>query len=146
GPTVPAFSPAEPAGEPNQEEGITNMRGIRRLAVASATVALSAGLLLTPTASADAQPSSINDCGQGWMCLWTGKNFSGRKMQYRDAGRWQNLPAQAFSYYDNRGDDAAVAPGSGGSGGKTCVDGHSRNSYAHSGVKSVYLAHTGDNC
>ena len=88
----------------------------------------------------------ISICPSGWMCLWTGADFSGRMMQYRDPGRWQNLPAQAFSYYDNRGDDAAVAPGSGGSGGKTCVDGHSRNSYAHSGVKSVYLAHTGDNC
>jgi hypothetical protein len=124
------------------------MPRLKGIAIASASTALGAALLLAPTAAAQSGPTtmSINDCPSGAMCLWTGANFSGRMLQYYDTGRWQNLPAQAFSYYDNRGDDAAVAPGSGGSGGKTCVDGHSRNSYAQSGVKSVYLAHTGGNC
>lgn len=124
------------------------MRVFKRITVAATAFALG-GLLAfgSPAwAASTATPASINDCPSGWMCLWTGHNFTGRMLQYHDTGRWQNLPAQAFSYYDNRGDDAAVAPGSGGSGGKTCVDGHSRNSYAHSGVKSVYLAHTGNNC
>ncbi|MFI0816021.1 peptidase inhibitor family I36 protein [Streptomyces sp. NPDC021098] len=117
------------------------------IAIATTLVAFGGGLLAAPGAmAAQKAPTSINDCPSGAMCLWTGKNFSGRMLQYRDTGYWQNLPAQALSYYDNRGDDAAVAPGSGGSGGKTCVDGKSRNSYAHSGVKSVYLAHTGNNC
>jgi hypothetical protein len=118
----------------------------KSVAIASAAAALGLGLLVAPSAAAQSTPQSINDCPSGAMCLWTGANFQGRMLQYYDTGRWQNLPAQAFSYYDNRGDDAAVAPGSGGSGGKACVDGHSRNSYAHSGVKSVYLAHTGNNC
>ena len=126
-----------------KEHGVPSV--LRRAAVGTA-VALAAGLPAAPCASAHIRPASINDCEAGWMCLWTGRDFTGRKMQYEDTGRWQNLPAQALSYYDNRGDGAAVAPGSGGTGGKTCVDGHSRNTYAHSGVKSVYLARTGSNC
>ncbi|MGY1961783.1 peptidase inhibitor family I36 protein [Nocardia gipuzkoensis] len=124
------------------------MRTFERVTVVAAALAVSAGLAFAPSASAAPQPAltSISDCPSGWMCLWTGRDFTGRMMQYRDTGYWQNLPAQAFSYYDNRGDDAAVAPGSGGSGGKACVDGRSRNSFAHSGVKSVYLANTGNDC
>lgn len=127
------------------------MFGMKALSLTAA--ALAAGVFVIP-GTANAQPDSpgtgstrgINDCPSGWMCFWTGANFGGRMMKFHDEGRWQNLPAQAFSFYNNRGHDAATAPGSGGTGGKTCVDGHFRNSYAHSGVKSVYLAHTGKNC
>ncbi|WP_067664013.1 peptidase inhibitor family I36 protein [Nocardia miyunensis] len=124
------------------------MHAFKRTIVTAAALALGGGLAFAPMASATPTPAhtSINDCPSGYMCLWTGHDFTGRMMQYQDTGRWQDLPAQAFSYFDNRGDDAAVSPVSNHTSGKICVDGGSRNTYDHNGVKAVYLAHTGSNC
>ncbi|WP_249417108.1 peptidase inhibitor family I36 protein [Streptomyces sp. TS71-3] len=84
-------------------------------------------------------------CLGQFFCAWTGKNFTGEKMEISGAGHWHDLPAQAHSFYNhNGGDDAAVAPGTGGRGGKTCVDSQLSNS--STAIKSVYIAHTGGNC
>lgn len=118
------------------------MGGMRKIATIAAATAMSFGLLAVPAASA--QTTTAYNCPDGWMCLYSQTGGFGTPLQYQNPGYWQNLRFTARSVYNNRGNDAAVAVGSGGSGGSFCIpSGHKNGNIT---AKSVYLAYTDDNC
>lgn len=121
------------------------MIGIRKFTTIAAVGAMSLGLLTVPTASARTSTgTAAYDCPDGWMCLYSQTGGYGERLQYQNPGYWQNLRFTARSFYNNRGNDAAVAVGSGGSGGQFCVPSEHKN--GNTTAKSVYLAYTDGNC
>lgn len=88
------------------------------------------------------------------MCLWEHSNFQGRRLVFRDEGRWQNLGVYNFeqkasSDWNRRGDDAAIARWNNGGSPKLCISQYSKSSHLGSWndrVKSDYLARTSRNC
>ncbi|WP_066945057.1 peptidase inhibitor family I36 protein [Streptomyces lushanensis] len=117
---------------------------VTKLATVAAAITISAGLAI-PTASA--QPATISaydNCASGWICLYSQTGGFGEKLQFQDEGYWQNLRFTAKSVYNNRSHDAAIAVGTGGSGGSFCINSGLKNGNITG--KSVYLAFTGNNC
>ncbi|MEU1693756.1 peptidase inhibitor family I36 protein [Streptomyces hirsutus] len=120
------------------------MGGIRKIVTIAAATVMSLGLLTVPAASAQTRAAAAYDCPAGWICLYSQTGGFGEKLQYQNPGYWQNLRFTARSVYNNRDNDAAVAVGSGGSGGSFCIDSGHRN--GNITAKSVYLAYTDGNC
>jgi hypothetical protein len=77
--------------------------------------------------------ASFGDCPDGWVCLWTDSNYSGRMLQFQDRGSWQNLTAWSFndeasSWRNRTNDDAKLAQNLEGGGNQVCMQPNSSNS------------------
>lgn len=77
--------------------------------------------------------ASFGDCPDGWVCLWTDANYSGRMLQFQDRGNWQNLTAWSFndetsSWRNRTNDDAKLAQHLEGGGNQVCMQPNSSNS------------------
>jgi hypothetical protein len=77
--------------------------------------------------------ASFSDCPDGWVCLWTDANYSGRMLQFQDRGLWQNLTAWSFndetsSWRNRTNDDAKLAQHLDGGGNQVCMQPNSSNS------------------
>ncbi|GAB2606392.1 hypothetical protein GCM10027168_44080 [Streptomyces capparidis] len=119
------------------------LKKTRWAAVAAATTM--GVVLAVPAATAQtATIAAYDNCPSGWLCVYSQTGGFGEKLQFQDEGYWQNLRFTAKSVYNNRGHDAAIAIGTGGSGGAFCIDsGHQNGNITG---KSVYLARTDGNC
>lgn len=79
------------------------------------------------------QAASFASCADGWVCLWSGQNYSGSLLQLQDRGYWINLGNYFFndtaeSWRNRTNDDARVAAGTGGAGDMRCLGANSANS------------------
>jgi Peptidase inhibitor family I36 len=73
--------------------------------------------------SGDVEPNALSDCQSGWFCLWDGKNFTGRRLQFNHE-YWDNLTPYGFndktsSIYNRQssGDTAGLGENDAGTGG-----------------------------
>lgn len=42
-------------------------------------------------------PQAFADCPAGWLCLWHDKDYSGRMLEFKSVGYWQNLTNYGFN-------------------------------------------------
>ena len=69
---------------------------------------------------------SFGECPDGWVCLWSGTNYSGTMVKFQTRGVWINLGPLGFnddaeSWRNRTNDDARVAEGTGGAGDLRCL-------------------------
>ncbi|MBB1262231.1 peptidase inhibitor family I36 protein [Streptomyces alkaliterrae] len=142
----------------------------KRFAVAAATTSLvgglSAGLLAAPatavpsqlptesagmaTAGSAASAESVraaasSGCPRHTLCVFTGKNYGGRMLKFKDEGGWQNLDKYGAdekikSYHNRRNKGAKFSRWNGGGGTVWNISrgGMSRETGSMK-IKSVYL-------
>ncbi|GII96522.1 hypothetical protein [Sinosporangium siamense] len=155
--------PAQAAPTPTQCESDRKEAVAQQLAdkpggdvVDARTVAYENGnarvVLASPSSCSEITVQAMNDCPAGWACWWEDTYYpsTGRRLQFYDAGVWQNLRDWGLnswgSYYNRRGDDAAMKNVS--SSAASCYPQYSSISTS-GGLASwrwIYLANTSANC
>ena len=120
--------------------------GPRRLIPATCIAMLALAASLSPaTASTD----SLSQCPSGYMCVWSGTNYSGTMQKFSATGSYKAITLSSIqSAYNHRSYRSYVHEQSDGSGVFACFNPGNRNSNLSGwleNAEAVYLS-TATNC
>ncbi|WP_456695897.1 peptidase inhibitor family I36 protein [Aeromicrobium sp. P5_D10] len=112
-----------------------------RFITSAATIIAVTGINLAVSTPAEA---ALSDCPSGYMCVWSGKGYSGTMKKYNSTGAYKSISLNTVdSYYNNRSKRTWLHATSNGSGTYSCLGPGQRNKDLagwQTSAKAVYLA------
>ena len=118
-----------------------------RIARLTASFLVAAGLVVASPTQASA---ALSDCPSGYLCLWSGTNYTGtlKKISVTNSYVSTSLPT-VRSYYNKRSYRSLLYSGTGGTGSNACVSSNVASPNVSgwpSSAKSVFLSSTVSFC
>lgn len=104
---------------------------------------------LSPATGLQASTDSLSQCTSGYMCVWTGTNYTGTIQRFSSTGSYKAITVGSIqSAYNHRSARSYVHEQSNGSGVFACFNPGNRNSNLSGwleNAEAVYLS-TATNC
>ncbi len=90
--------------------------------------------------------AALADCPSGYLCLWSGTNYSGTLKKISTSGSYVSTTLPTIrSYYNKRSNRSVLYSGSSGTGSNICISSNTASSNVTgwpSTAKSAYLSTT----
>lgn len=98
-------------------------RKIQSVLLTTTALALSALAFGTAAEADPMSPESLSQCPTGYMCIWSGTNYTGTIQKFSTAGKYSPILLSASnSLYNHRSKRTYFHEESNGSGIYTCLD------------------------
>jgi hypothetical protein len=120
-----------------------------RLTTATLIAILAVAASIGPANGEQASTNSISQCPSGYMCLWSGTNYTGTLQKFSATGSYKAITLSVVnSVYNRRSDRTYLHEQSNGSGTYACYNPGNRSSNVGGWLEdaeAVYLS-TATNC
>jgi hypothetical protein len=121
----------------------------RRVGTATSIAFLALAASLSPATGMQASTDSLSQCTSGYMCVWSGTNYTGTMQRFSTTGGYKAITLSSIqSAYNHRSARSYVHEQSDGSGVFACFNPGNRNSNLSGwleNAEAVYLS-TATNC